>query len=81
MQTDLPAVLLSKLAGANAFLTTCLLDVVQSLYDSHPRPKEFILKFRLESHLQDVRMRHGDAIKVVDKCSALMKAIQVNTVL
>lgn len=73
--------LLAKLDGANPFLTTCLLEVVQSLYDSHPRPKEFILKFRLESRLQDVRMRHGNAIKVIDKCSALMKAIQVNSVL
>jgi hypothetical protein len=81
MQSDLPSVMLGKLAGANAFLTTWLLDVVQCLYDSHPRPKEFILKFQLDSHLEHVRRRHGDAIKVVDKCSALMKAIQVNSVL
>ena len=81
MQSELPAILLAKLSGANPFLTTCLLDVVQCLYESHPRPKEFILKYRLESHLEQVRRRHENAIKVIDKCAALMRAIQVNAVL
>jgi hypothetical protein len=81
VQTELPAVLLGKLASANAFLTTCLLDVVQRLYECHPRPKEFILKFQLDQCLEHVHRRHGDAIKVLDKCTALLKAIQVNSVL
>ena len=73
--------MLSRLAGADPFLTVCLLDVVQALYESHPRPKEFILKFHLERHLEDVRARHGAALKVSNKCAVLMRAIQVNSVL
>ena len=81
MQSELPAILLGKLAGANAFLTTCLLDVIQCLYESHARPKEFILKFRLDQHLEQTRRRHENAIKVTDKVGALQRALQVNSVL
>jgi hypothetical protein len=81
VQSDLPAIMLAKLSNADAFLTTCILDIIQVMYNNHPRPKEVILKFKLSQHLDNVRSKHGVAIKVVDKCDVLQKAIQVNTVL
>lgn len=81
MQSELPAIMLAKLGNADAFLTTYILDIIQVMYNNHPRPKEFILKFQLSKHLEAVRSKHGVAIKVVDKCDVLQRAIQVNTVL
>jgi hypothetical protein len=81
VQSELPAIMLAKLSNADAFLATVILDIIQVMYNNHPRPKEFILKFKLSQHLETVRSRHGVAIKVVDKVDVLQKAIQVNTVL
>lgn len=81
VQTDLPGIMLGKLNHADAFLATCILEIIQVMYNNHPRPKEFILKFKLSQHLESVRSRHGKALKVRDKCDTLQKAIQLNSVL
>jgi hypothetical protein len=81
VQSELPAIMLAKLSNGGVFLTTVILDIIQVMYNNHPRPKEFILKFQLSHHLDSVRSKHGTAIKVNDKVDVLQRAIQVNTVL
>lgn len=81
LQSPLPAIMVKKLEKGDAFLATCVLEVIQTLYESHPRPKEYILRHDLGDCLQRVMQKHNSAIKVVDKCQTLLRAIHVNAVL
>ena len=81
MQSELPQILVSKLENADAFLSEQILNVIQSLYESHQRPKEFILRYELKPRLERVMRKHPSAVKVVNKCETLLRAIHVASIL
>lgn len=64
---------------------TCrsLLAMLRVMYENHPRPKEFILKYRVQQTLH--ALAHGqsarDAVVVRSEARSLLEAFQINLVL
>lgn len=74
--------LLEPLPAAAPILKAKLLDLLGTLYKHYPRPKEFILKYRIQESLKrllDSDARGEDAVKL--KAQELLNAFHINVLL
>ncbi|GAB4815162.1 hypothetical protein N2152v2_002208 [Parachlorella kessleri] len=81
-QRGLAARVMELLKKPNAHTCLSLLDILRVLYENHPNPKEFIMKYRVQQTLH--ALAHGqsarDAVLVRKQAQNLLDAFQVNLV-
>ena len=57
-----------------------LMDILQLLYEAHPRPKEFVVQHRVGPALMSLTQTQGDQVLVRTRANNLLKAFSVNAV-
>ena len=76
----LPPLLVDLLKQHKALTILNLLAVVRVIYQHHPRPKEFIVKFNIAEQLRQLVASNNSQVLVRTKAQELLDAFQMNSV-
>ncbi|DBA67330.1 TPA: hypothetical protein ACH3X2_001627 [Trebouxia sp. C0005] len=72
--------LVQLLKQPNALTALNLLQIVRCMYEQHPRPKEFIVKFSIAEQLRRLAAASSQAVLVRKQAQNLLDAFQLNVV-
>ena len=72
--------LVQLLKQPNALTALNLLQIVRCMYEQHPRPKEFIVKFSIAEQLRRLAAASSQAVLVRKQAQNLLDAFQLNAV-
>ncbi len=72
--------LVQLLKQPNALTALNLLQIVRCMYEQHPRPKEFIIKFSIAEQLRRLAAASSQAVLVRKQAQNLLDAFQLNVV-
>ncbi|KAH7331996.1 hypothetical protein KP509_20G062500 [Ceratopteris richardii] len=74
--------LVARLDHQDAIVRLTLLKLIKAVYEHHPRPKQLIVEYDLQSKLQMlVEERRDDQVLVKQMAISLLKALHINCVL
>ncbi|KAL3139702.1 hypothetical protein ABBQ38_004012 [Trebouxia sp. C0009 RCD-2024] len=72
--------LVQLLKQPNALTALNLLQIVRCMYEQHPRPKEFIIKYSIAEQLRRLAAASSQAVLVRKQAQNLLDAFQLNVV-
>ena len=78
--SGLAPIVIQLLKHPNALTALNLLQMVRCMYEQHPRPKEFIVKYSIAEQLKRLSAASSQAVLVRKQAQSLLDAFQLNVV-
>lgn len=78
--SGLAPIVIQLLKHQNALTALNLLQMVRCMYEQHPRPKEFIVKYSIAEQLKRLSAASSQAVLVRKQAQSLLDAFQLNVV-
>lgn len=78
-QGGLTPIVLDTLTRTAALTALDLLQVLRTLYEFHPRPKQYVAQHGFSEHLQRLASGSGQSVLVQKQAGALLHALKVQS--